>query len=721
MSGQPWRILACGTDDECRSIAEIVACAPLPFDLATFSENLAPLDVLRRAVDDEHPFEAVIVTHSWISTNDVTVVSSILAIDAELCMVIEALQVDQPSDCIITDRVMAVPNNHLRALTLAAALAQKCRLHRLYTEARDSIDATKRAARLVSSEFQRQQRGQERQLDIRNEQFETALNNMPQGVCMFDAEARLVVCNDRYVEMYGMSRDVATPGTTLHEILTHRKQAGSFAFDPTEYCRELTTAIVRDKTHSKHVQTLDGRTIAIVNREMAKGGWVSTHEDVTERTKVEARIRHMARHDSLTGVSNRASLEDEMERALARVRDGGSIAVLCLDLDHFKTVNDTLGHPIGDKLLCAVTARLRDLTGGSDTLARLGGDEFVILQAGIDTPADAESLAQRVITAIDRPFDLVANPIVVSTSIGIAVAPRDGTSTEELMRNADMALYAAKADGRATYRFFEPEMDQQLQARHQLETDLRSALGKGEFELFYQPQVDAISEQITGCEALLRWRHPTRGLVPALDFIPLAEEIGLIVPIGEWVFRQACREAMSWPASLRIAVNLSPAQFKSRTLIQTARNALADSGLDPARLELEITETVLLDDTQSTIATLHQPCVDLGIKISMDDFGTGYASLSNLHRFPFDKIKIDRSFVDDIADRDSAAIIKAVVWLGKELGITTVAEGVETPEQLAQVRSYGCTEVQGFLFGRPQPAEAARALVNGDSARKRVA
>jgi diguanylate cyclase (GGDEF)-like protein len=711
VGAHPWRILFCGSVADCGSIARFAEHAKLPVDLTVFSESGSPASVIRTARGTERRFEAVIANHAWIAANNLDVVPSVLQADDGLCLIIQAARIDQPSDCIISDRVMAVPDDHLGALTLAVALAQKCRVERLYADTRAAIESTNRAARLVSSEFQRQQRGQEEKLNVQNEQFETALNNMPQGVCMFDANAQLVVCNDRYIEMYEISRDIVRPGVSLRAIVRHRHDTGSFAGDVDEYCLEVMTAIARDKVHTKIMQTPDGRTISIVDRAMAKGGWVATHEDITERSRAEAKIKHMARHDILTGLSNRAALEDQMQEALERVRRGGRVAVMCLDLDHFKNINDTLGHPVGDKLLCAVTERLNALVRAGDTVARMGGDEFVILQTGIERPEDAESLAQRLVTSIDRPFDLAGHQFVVSTSVGIALAPRDGTTSEELLRNADLALYSAKSDGRATYRFFEPKMNKLLQDRRQLEADLRNALVHDELELYYQPQVDAMSEEITGCEALLRWNHPVRGLVMPFEFIPLAEEIGLIVPIGEWVLRKACQEAKSWPKPYRIAVNLSPAQFRSRDLVQSVLDALAETNLEPHRLELEITETTLLRDDETTMATL-QRLHDLGIKISMDDFGTGYASLSNLHRFPFDKIKIDRSFVVGMEGKgDGAAIIKAVVWLGKELGITTVAEGVETDEQLQQVRAYGCSEVQGYLFSRPLPVSALRKYI----------
>jgi diguanylate cyclase (GGDEF)-like protein len=525
---------------------------------------------------------------------------------------------------------------------------------------------------------------------------------------MFDGDANLVVCNDRYIEMYGLSRAVVVPGANLRAILQHRKESGSFAGDPDVYLKELYATIAKGDVQTQLVQSGDGRTISIANRAMANGGWVATHEDISERTRAEERIRHMARHDSLTGLPNRAAFRDEMEQALKRARRGQMLATMCLDLDHFKNVNDTLGHLVGDKLLCAVAARLKDVVRETDTIARLGGDEFAVLQVGLDKPEAASSFAQRIITAINQPYDLEGHQVVVSTSVGIAIAPNDGSTTEQLLRNADMALYRAKSDGRSMFRYFEAEMDQQLQARRSLEIDLRNAVQNGEFQLVYQPQVDAITEEITGCEALLRWHSPSRGTVSPGEFIPLAEEIGLIVPIGDWVLKQACCEAAGWPKGVRVAVNLSPAQFKSRSVMQSVINALAVSGLAANRLELEITESVLLHDNEATLATLHQ-LRSFGIKISMDDFGTGYSSLSYLRSFPFDKIKIDRSFIKDISDKgDCAAIVKAVAGLGKGLGIATTAEGVETIEQLRQVRNEGCTEVQGYYFSAPQPSDSLR-------------
>jgi diguanylate cyclase (GGDEF)-like protein len=423
---------------------------------------------------------------------------------------------------------------------------------------------------------------------------------------------------------------------------------------------------------------------------------------VEERT---AEIRHMATHDGLTGLPNRTVLFERTEEALTRVRRGELLAVLALDLDGFKSVNDTLGHPIGDSLLREVTERLRSCIREIDTAARLGGDEFVVLQADVKGPEEAGTLAQRIVERITGPFEVEGHQIVVGISIGIAMAPIDGTDGATLLRNADIALYRAKLDARGTYRYFEPEMDKRLQERRALELALRHAVVAGEFVLHYQPLVDVTTEAITGFEALLRWNHPERGLLAPGEFIVVAEEIGAIIPIGDWVIQQACADAAKWPSHLKLAVNLSPIQFKGPSLLHTTAMALDKSGLAPSRLEFEITESVLLTANPATLTTLHQ-MRSLGIRIAMDDFGTGYSSLSYLRSFPFDKIKIDRSFVSEAANNgDSIAIVRAVATLGSTLGMTTTAEGIETYTQLESVRAQGCVEVQGYLFSRPVPRE----------------
>jgi diguanylate cyclase (GGDEF)-like protein len=434
-------------------------------------------------------------------------------------------------------------------------------------------------------------------------------------------------------------------------------------------------------------------------------------EQTAERARAEALVTHMAHHDALTMLPNRVRFREKLKQNLVRARREEPLAVLCLDLDDFKAVNDTLGHPVGDALLKSVAQRLLDCVRDTDTVARLGGDEFAIVQVGGAQPVAATVLAQQLIETIAAPYEIEGHSVVIGTSAGIALAPNDGSDPDELLKNADMALYRAKAEGRGTYRFFEAKMDADMQARRLLEMDLRGALARHEFELFYQPLVDLQAAGLNGFEALLRWRHPERGLVSPAEFIPLAEEIGLISPIGAWVLKQACREAAGWPSHLTIAVNLSPVQFKSRALVLDVVAALGASGLAASRLELEITEAVMLQDTETTLATLAQ-LKALGARISMDDFGTGYSSLSYLRKFPFDKIKIDQSFIRDLSARpESLAIVRAVAGLGSTLGIATTAEGVETLDQLRAVRAEGCTQAQGFLLGKPQPASAIPGLL----------
>ncbi|MFY8210384.1 MAG: putative bifunctional diguanylate cyclase/phosphodiesterase [Caulobacter sp.] len=425
-----------------------------------------------------------------------------------------------------------------------------------------------------------------------------------------------------------------------------------------------------------------------------------------------AQIARLAHFDPLTDLPNRVLFQKSLSEALARrSRKGDALAVHFVDLDRFKTVNDTLGHPLGDALLKIAAERLRGCVREGDTVARLGGDEFAVVQTGLDDGNGATRLAARIVEAMAAPFDLQGHHVVIGASVGVSLAPTDGDDADELLKKADMALYRAKADGRGAYHFFERAMDEQLQARRALELDLRRALQAGEFELVYQPLYHLGAERVTGCEALLRWYHPERGTVSPADFIPLAEEIGLIVQLGEWVLRRACAEAANWPEHVRLAVNLSPAQFRDRGLVRTVVSALAASGLSANRLELEITESVLLQDNAANMTMLHD-LKALGVRISMDDFGTGYSSLSYLRSFPFDKIKIDQTFVRDILhDSDAMAIIKAVLDLGASMGVTTTAEGVETLEQLNALRSQGCAEIQGYFISRPAPAsEIAKML-----------
>jgi diguanylate cyclase (GGDEF)-like protein len=551
--------------------------------------------------------------------------------------------------------------------------------------------------------------------------LDAALNNMSQGLCMFDAAARLVVCNQRYLELYGFSPNFAKPGVALLELLEHRRKTGTFSADPQQYCRDLLTAIGQEKTASFVTEVGDGREIFIVNKPMEGGGWVATHEDISERRRIEKQMEHMALHDALTDLPNRVLLRERLEESLASIRRGAQMALLYVDLDLFKNVNDMLGHPIGDQLLQAVADRLRDCVREVDAVARIGGDEFAIMQTAMKEPTDAAALAKRVREAITAPFDLAGHQIVIDSSIGIAIAPNDGDDPDQLLKNADMALYGAKADGRATYRFFEPAMDARVKARRILERDLRRALAEGEFESYYQPIVGLKSSEINGVEALLRWRHPERGMVLPGEFISVAEEIGLINRIGEWIIKKACTDVAAWPIDVRVAVNLSPLQLRNSHLVPAVVQALASSGLPAERLELEITETVLIQDTEKALATLHQ-LRGLGVRIALDDFGTGYSSLNYLRKFPFDKIKIDRCFISGLSEgKDSIAIVRAVTDLASSLRMTTTAEGVETQEQLEAIRHLGCAEVQGYFFSPPQPAEAIVRLLTAGGDRGKLA
>jgi len=705
---------------------------------------------------------------------------------------------------------------------------------------------------LVASRWWHKQRRLTEELRVQNLRFDTALDNMGSGLCMFDADKRLVVCNERYARLYRLPPELLKPGTPHSAIISHRVLHGILKGDKDQggVQQKLSAlgALPADAASSRIDELADGRLICVTRQPMAGGGWVATHEDVTERENLnarlaqnntllgertsqlqaivdnfpggiglfdrefcllvcnqtartlldlpahllangrtpledlirfnaqrgeygpgdveaqvaermalardrktyefqrerpngtvldvrgvpladgsflttymditerhrsEAKIAHMARHDVLTGLPNRAVLRERIEQAIKGTRDGDRrFVVHVLDLDRFKEVNDTLGHPVGDALLKAVAQRLRGCVREIDTLARLGGDELCIIQSVADPVSEAGGLANRIIQAIGAPFELDDHHVTIGVSIGIAVAPTDGSDPDQLMRSADLALYRAKNEGRGTFCFFEREMDARMQTRRTLERDLRTALAGNQFELYYQPLVNLERNEICGLEALLRWNHPARGNIPPLDFIPLAEDTGLIIPIGEWVLRQACAEAAAWRDDVKIAVNLSPAQFKCRTLVQSVISALAASGMSAHRLELEITESVMLEDAPGAFATLGQ-LRDLGVRVALDDFGTGYSSLSNLRKFPFDKIKIDRSFVSDLsaANLDAVAVVRSMAQLGASLGMATTAEGVETKEQLDQLRAEGCTEIQGYYFSRAKPASEIAQLL----------
>ena len=545
-----------------------------------------------------------------------------------------------------------------------------------------------------------------------NLRFEAAVNNMSQGLCMFDKRQRLVICNEPYQRMYKLPAELTQPGTRLEEILEYRFAHGMVPKQGRDaYVAERERLIAEQAEATDELEMEDGRIISVKHHPVADGGYVATHEDVTEQRRIEARVRHLARHDALTDLPNRTFLREEMEKIEARIQRNETVAVLCLDLDRFKAVNDTLGHAIGDQVLVTAAKRLREASRETDVVARLGGDEFALLLHSLENPRDAAAVAERIVKSISLTMEIEGHQIAIGTSVGIALAPSDGRDAETLLKNADLALYRAKSEGRGNYHFFEQGMDEALQRRRMLEQGLRVALTRNEFRLMYQPLLNLEDNRICCFEALLRWDHPKRGLIAPNEFIPIAEETGVINSIGEWVLHDACRTAATWPEHIRVAVNLSAVQFKSRKLVDVVVSALRHSGLAANRLELEITESLLLADTELTLQTLHRLRA-LGVRISMDDFGTGYSSLSYLRSFPFDKIKIDRSFMEGLGPReDSLAIVKAVIGLGQSLGMSTTAEGIETEEQLAAVRQQGCNEVQGFLFSPPLPASGVAELI----------
>jgi diguanylate cyclase (GGDEF)-like protein len=449
-----------------------------------------------------------------------------------------------------------------------------------------------------------------------------------------------------------------------------------------------------------------GRIVRVKRQVMANSWWVTTHEDVTDMQRNEARIAYLAHTDIITGLANRSHFMEKIEAARAQLAGHGEpFSIFMLDLDHFKFVNDSLGHAAGDLLLKAAGERLQTAIRDFDVVARFGGDEFAIIHAAArDHRRDGSIvLANRILDAFKAPFEIEGHKMYVGTSIGIALAPDDGTDSEDLLKKSDLALYETKAGGRNGFTFFDPRMTAAVAERHEIEADMRLGLARGEFELHYQPVVDVRTRSVSGVEALVRWRHPEHGLMPPARFIPLAESTGLIIPLGEWVLHQACRDAMAWPSHVTVAVNLSAVQFRKCNLLDAILSALSESGLPPHRLEIEVTETVLLEKDTDHIALLHR-LKEIGVSVALDDFGTGYSSLSYLTMFPFDKIKIDQSFIKEMAERaDCAAIVCSVIGLGRSLDMTTTAEGVETEEQFEIIRAAGVTLAQGYLFGKPCP------------------
>ena len=558
-----------------------------------------------------------------------------------------------------------------------------------------------------------------KEIDQLNGWFEIALHNMARGLSMFDAEQRLIVCNRMYREIFDLPERLTQRGTPLAEIVRYHVKRETGSDRPEDIANERkwieyhVAELARGRSFSDTRHLKNGRIILVTNQPMPEGGWVDLQEDITEKSQAEQKITWLARHDTLTEIANRFHFRETLDSWFQQLQPGAGFALHWIDLDHFKIVNDTLGHPAGDALLKSVAKRLRGILRGPDVVARLGGDEFAIIQSGVSTESQAAKLAKRVLRAIGEPHHVLGREVRVGASIGIVLAPSQGRDADELLKNADLALYRAKASGRGAYIFFQPEQDQKLGERRSLEADLSTAIKERQLELYYQPIVELERKEVMGFEALMRWHHPQLGMVSPRDFIPLAEETGLIVEMGAWALKQACQEAVTWPEHIKVTVNLSSIQFEHGDLYKAVREALSNSGLSPERLELEITESLLLRDEARTHELLHK-LRSLGVKFALDDFGTAYASLSYLRSFPFDKIKIDRTFIADLdrpKQKDCMAIIQAVAGLAKQMQMSTVAEGVETLDQLETVTNAGCEEVQGFYFSEPVSAGEVKAVI----------
>ncbi len=534
--------------------------------------------------------------------------------------------------------------------------------------------------------------------------YEKALGVIDQGVVMYDKDLHLVFSNKRYAEIYDVDPSKIVPGMHLDDIVKLHREKGIHGSDCSPTSTETRSALF-SSVADKMLTLSDGRTIMIRRRAIEDGSWAVTHMDFTERVRMEMHMCHMAEHDSMTGLANRIKLNRRLKGAVERVRRGETIALLSLDLDRFKGINDTYGHAFGDELLKQVANRIENAIRPTDTAARIGGDEFIVLQTQVKNGAkDAAALAGRLVDIISEPYEIDDNIVFTTPSIGIFIAEDSKCDADEIMKNAGFALYRAKSEGRGTYRLFGSKMDSMMKSRQKIESELRAAIVKEEFEVFYQPIMNLEQKRVTSFEALIRWNHPERGLVSPFEFIPIAEETGLIVPIGHWVLQRACLEATKWPEHISVAINMSSIQFKGEGPVQQVKSALKKSGLPASRLVIEITESLLFTDFESALYYLKELRA-MGVRLALDDFGTGYSSLSYMSSFPFDKIKLDRSFVKELpGEEKSLAIMRCVAGLGKSLGMATTAEGVETQEQLDVAISEGCTEVQGYFFSTPRPA-----------------
>ena len=548
------------------------------------------------------------------------------------------------------------------------------------------------------------------ELEDRTTLLQSVLDNFPGGICVFDDQLRMTICNDRQKDMLELPDDLFEGGAPkLEALLRFNAERGEFGEGEVEeiVAAQMAQAALKIPQVFERRRP-NGTFLEIRTAPLASGGFVATFLDITERKNHQAMIAQLAHHDSLTGLPNRLLFQDRIGMGLGRVERGETLALLCLDLDRFRSVNDTLGHPVGDELLKAVAERLRNNTRAMDTVARLGGDEFAIVLTGTKSLANVEIIARRIIAAVSAPYEIGKHAISIGASIGIAIAPNDGNTAGQLLKNADLAVYRAKKKGRGTFSFFEQKMHDRMQTKRIIETGLRSALANDDLHLHYQPIINIADRSTVSCEALIRWSHATGGLISAADFIPVAEESGLIGQIGEWVLSKACTDAKAWPEDVSVSVNVSPAQFRGQNFEATVLRCL--NGLSPSRLVLEVTESLLMQNSEATAHTL-QRLRSLGIRFALDDFGTGFSTLSYLQSFPFDKIKIDRSFVSATTNKErSGTLRRAIAQLGHNLGMTTVAEGVETAEQLAQVQMEGCVEAQGFLFSKAVPAHQLTAF-----------
>ena len=551
-----------------------------------------------------------------------------------------------------------------------------------------------------------------RDVSLLADRFDTALNNMPHGLAMFDADGRVLVVNRRWSEILPIDPETITTRSRCEAIIAAYVELGLMSERDGGRIIEAVGTRRGDLASSQLEVTAGDRNVDMTFQPMESGGLVVAIEDITEKRRTEARIAHMARHDALTGLPNRSLYQERLDAALAMMNGDDMLAVLFVDLDNFQQINDTLGHSMGDAVLIEVADRLRFTVGENDVVARFSADEFVILQTGARSEHDVISLAGRVIETIGDIVQVEGKAIACGASVGIALAPRDGTDADQLLKSADMALARAKAGGRGMLHFYEEEMDRRAQARRAIEMDLRRALQNDELAVYFQPLLNLKTLGVTTCEALVRWPHPVRGMISPAEFIPVAEETGLVLEMGRQVMRKACQACAGWSDGVSVAVNLSSVQFERDDVVAVVAEALSISGLDPSRLELEITETLLLKDSAPVLETLER-LKAMGVRLSLDDFGTGYSSLSYLHKFPIDKVKIDRSFVRPITtDRKAAKLLRGVTRLGAELGLAVVVEGVETHEQLKMIDAAGVvTEIQGFILSPAVPDAQVRAMM----------